>query len=31
VEKVVYWVDIDGKAILRIDAQTGDRQVFSRA
>ena len=31
VEKVVYWVDIDGKTILRIDAQTGDRQVFSQA
>ncbi len=27
-EKVVYWVDIDGKAILRIDPRTGDRQVF---
>lgn len=28
VEKVIYWVDIDGKTILRIDPQSGDRQIF---
>jgi sugar lactone lactonase YvrE len=27
-DKVVHWVDIDGKAIMRIDPQTGARQVF---
>jgi sugar lactone lactonase YvrE len=28
VEQAVYWVDIDGREILRIDPVTGDRQVF---
>lgn len=27
-EKVVYWVDIDGKAILRFNPATGEQQVF---
>lgn len=27
-EKVIYWVDIDGKTILRIDPRSGERQVF---
>lgn len=29
-EQVVYWVDIDGKAILRIDPKSGDRRVFTQ-
>jgi len=27
-EKVIYWVDIDGKTILRLDPKSGDREVF---
>ncbi len=27
-EQVVYWVDIEGKTILRMDPQSGDRQIF---
>lgn len=27
-ERVIYWVDIDGRAILRIDPRSGDRQRF---
>ena len=27
-ERAIYWVDIDGKAILRIDPRSGDRQRF---
>jgi sugar lactone lactonase YvrE len=27
-EQVVYWVDIDGKTVLRFDPRTGDRQIF---
>lgn len=29
-ERVLYWVDIDGKAILRYNPASGDRRVFSQ-
>ena len=29
-ERVVYWVDIDGRTILRFDPESGDRRVFAQ-
>ncbi len=31
VERVVYWVDIEGRTILRMDPRSGERQVFPQA
>ena len=27
-EGILYWVDIDGKTVLRIEPETGHRQIF---